>query len=363
MTHYPFKNLIFQGGGMKTFAYHGVITALEEAGILPQIERVGGTSAGAMMAAILSFRLSAAESIALFNSLDYSKVPGLKTAVRLPARLNNLNLTREAAQNMDAFHRLLRHYGWYDTDYAYDWLQKTIAEQCGDGRATFADFRKKGLRDLHVVTTNLSQRRLEIFSAETTPETAVADALLLSQSIPLFFAAPQFDGQTLGQGDYYGDGGILSNYPIHLFDAPQYEMDNPYYKGGINWQTLGCCFYTPPDCAESGHRRITNLPTYIANLLETLLETQTAVHQQRLVDRQRTIDVSNCCVSAIDFSVQPTPENEAYQKLVEAGETAVRRYLAQYVPPDLGDERPFSERVLRQVERFFHFRGRPQANN
>jgi NTE family protein len=363
MSHYPFRNLVFQGGGIKGFAYHGVIPALEEAGILPQIERVGGTSVGAMMATILSFRLSAAESVALCCTLDYSKVPGLKTAVRLPARLVNTSLAKDVAQNVDAFNRLLRHYGWYDTNYAYTWLQETVAAYAGDGRATFADFQAKGFRDLHIVATNLSRRRPETFSAETTPETAVADALLLSQSLPLFFAAPQFDGQTLGQGDYYCDGGILSTYPIHLFDTPQYAADNPYYQNGINWETVGCRFYTPPECAETNHRPITNLPTYIANLFEATLEAQTVAHEQRLVDRQRTVDVSNCGIAATDFTVQPKPEDEIYQKLVTAGETAVRHYLAQYVPPVLGEERSFSDHVLRQVERFFHFRGRPQAKS
>jgi NTE family protein len=358
---YPFKNLIFQGGGVKSFAYHGVVMALGEAGLLPQIERMGGTSAGALMAAILSFRLSATESVALCRTLDYSKVPGLKTAVRLPSRLITMNPTRELAQNIDAFNRLLRHYGWYASDYAYDWLQETIAAQAGDGRATFADFREKGFRDLHVVTTNLSRRRLETFSAETTPETAVADALLLSSSLPLFFAAPQYDGQTLGQGDYYCDGGTLSTYPIHLFDAPEYAVGNPYYQSGINWETVGCRLYTPPDCAEANHRAITNLPTYIAHLFEATLEAQTVAHEQRLVDRQRTIDVSNCGVSAVDFTIQPKPGDGMYEKLVAAGETAVSHYLAHYSPPNLPDERPFSERALLQIQRFFHFHDRWQS--
>ena len=53
---YPFKNLAFQGGGTKTYAYHGALMALEKHGVLDQIERVVGTSAGAMLAAVISFR-------------------------------------------------------------------------------------------------------------------------------------------------------------------------------------------------------------------------------------------------------------------------------------------------------------------
>ncbi|MBK8985031.1 MAG: patatin-like phospholipase family protein [Chloroflexi bacterium] len=363
MTHYPFKNLVFQGGGMKYLAYLGVIPVLEEVGILPQIERVGGTSAGALLAAILSFRLSAAESIAIFRTLDYSKIPGLKTAVRMPSRLLNANLGKELAHNVDGFNRLLRHYGWYDTDYAHNWMLETISAQIGYGQATFADFRARGFRDLHVVATNVSQHRLEIFSADTTPNTAVADALLISQSMPLFFAAPQFDGRTLGQGDFYGDGGILANYPIHLFDAPQYNANHRLNEHSVNWETLGCRLYTPSDCPDSGRRPVSNLAFYLSNLFETWMEAQTTAYEQRPMDRQRTINVSNCCVSTIDFNLRPDPNNETYQKLLDAGETAVRQFLDQYTTPDLPDTRPLSEQLRRRIDRFFNFRNRPTIGN
>ncbi|MBP6472251.1 MAG: patatin-like phospholipase family protein [Chloroflexi bacterium] len=356
MTQYAFKNLIFQGGGIKSFAYHGLIAGLEEAGILSQIERVGGTSAGAMIAAVLSFRLSAADSLAVFRSLDYSKIPGLKTNVRMPSRLINANLGRDLAQNVDALNRLMRHYGWYDTEYAYDWLQNTIANQLGNKEATFADFQAHGCRDLHVVVTNISQHRLEVFSAATTPDTAVCDALLLSQSIPLFFAAPQYDGRSLGQGDFYGDGGILSNYPIHLFDGPQYAANNPLYGNGINWETLGCRLCTPPDCPNAGRRPITNIATYLSNLFETWMESQVAMHERRPMDRRRTIDVSDCCVSTTDFHVQPLPADKTYQKLMLAGETAVREFLDSYTPPDQSVTDSFYTRLRRQLERLFNNR-------
>ncbi|MCA9872957.1 MAG: patatin-like phospholipase family protein, partial [Anaerolineales bacterium] len=205
-----------------------------------------------------------------------------------------------------------------------------------------------------------SQHRLEVFSAATTPHMAVADALLLSQSLPLFFAAPQFDGRKLGQGDYYGDGGILSNYPLHLFDGSQYENNNPYYRNGLNWQTLGCRLYTPADCPEAGQRPITNIASYLSNLFETSLESQITAHERRPIDQRRTINVSNCCISTTDFSVAPQPEDPIYQKLVQAGETAVRSFLESYTPPDLVIPAPLSRRIRRQIEHFFHYRNRGQ---
>ena len=74
--NYPLKNLAFQGGGSKTYAYHGALMALEEQGILDQIERVVGTSAGAMLGAIISFRLDMAETMAIYAGMDFSKMMG-----------------------------------------------------------------------------------------------------------------------------------------------------------------------------------------------------------------------------------------------------------------------------------------------
>lgn len=43
--YYPFKNLVFEGGGVKGIAYGGAVEVLEQSQITPQIERVAGTSA------------------------------------------------------------------------------------------------------------------------------------------------------------------------------------------------------------------------------------------------------------------------------------------------------------------------------
>ncbi len=43
-----FRNLVFEGGGVKGIAYAGAIGVLEDKEILPDIRRVAGTSAGAI---------------------------------------------------------------------------------------------------------------------------------------------------------------------------------------------------------------------------------------------------------------------------------------------------------------------------
>jgi len=84
--------------------------------------------------------------------------------------------------------------------------------------ATFNDCREYGYRDLYIVVSNLSRHQAETFSAETTPEMAVAYAVRMSMAIPLFFESLRFNGHQFGDGDYYVDGGMYNNCSIHIFD-------------------------------------------------------------------------------------------------------------------------------------------------
>jgi NTE family protein len=79
----------------------------------------------------------------------------------------------------------------------------------------------QGFKDLYFVGTNLSTHFSEVFSHEHIPRMCVADAVRISMSIPLFFAAKRSF-----RGDVYVDGGILVNYPIKLFDRGKYVKKN-----------------------------------------------------------------------------------------------------------------------------------------
>ncbi len=340
MTHdYPFRNLVFQGGGVRTFVYHGALAVLEERGILPNIQRVAGASAGAMLAAAVSFRLSVAETLALYQTLDMSKVPQIVNAeeMALPEWLPKAErVKRELARlsgASDAVSRLVRRYGWYSSDYSYNWMLRVIAEQCGgNGLATFAEFRARGWRDLSVVATNISKHRVEVFSAESTPHVAVADALLMSQSLPLFFEPVQFDGRQIGQGDYYADGGLVLNYPLELFDHIADVYDSRHFVAGINWETLGCRHYQP-DGDEKPGRPITNVITYMENLAELLVQAQAMAHEHDHANQQRTININRLGVATTDFSIAPRPDNAMYQRLTAEGRKSAESFLDAWCPP------------------------------
>ncbi|MCH5374211.1 MAG: patatin-like phospholipase family protein, partial [Planctomycetes bacterium] len=230
--------------------------------------------------------------------------------------------------NVKAVVRLMNQHGWYANRNLYRWVGDVIADQVGDRRATFRDFQRQGRRDLYVVATNLSRQRAEVFSVDTTPDVAVVDALLLSQSIPLFFEAPRFDGRQLGQGDYYTDGGVLDNFPLQLFDEPRHAYARANFVDGINHETLGCRLFTPRDCQEPAEIR--TLVDFVVNLFLTMNAAEDIAYANNPTAQQRTVEISNCCVESTDFDLRPHLDDPRYRELVEAGRSAMRRYLDDY---------------------------------
>ena len=337
ITRYPFKNLVFKGGGMKGAAYAGVLETLDEYNLLTQIDRVSGASAGAITATLVSFRLPLAETLALMYTLDFSKVPQLlseeeieKDRSRLPQFLNK-ELERISG-DVTSVQRLINQFGWHSSGYFYNWLKDIISQQCdGNGLATFADFHARGFRDLYIVGANVSRHSNTIFSFDTTPYVAVADAVRISMSIPLYFEAIHFDGEQYGQGDYYVDGGLLNNYPIQIFDAPKFAEDNFWFRDGINWETLGCYLFIPEN-VDGDPVRIKDLRDFVGQVFECYnVGMQIAEIDNNPIDQRRTIKINSCDVQPTDFTLKSA--DKKYQELVEEGRRATRQYLENYTNP------------------------------
>ena len=124
-----YTNLVFEGGGVKGIAYAGALQVLETRGVLAQIEKVAGTSAGAITACLLSLRYD---------------------ATYITKTIKNLNFKQ--FEDKEWFWKKFWYYGFHPGDAFLKWLENQIAKsQHGFGpSATFADFAAKDCRDLHV---------------------------------------------------------------------------------------------------------------------------------------------------------------------------------------------------------------------
>jgi NTE family protein len=97
-------------------------------------------------------------------------------------------------------------------------------------------FLELGIKNICFTGTNCTDKTLEIFDYERTPDMPIDLAIRISVSIPWFFESVKYNGKE------YIDGGCLENYPMTVFDqAPYFDKNNRLITGvdGQNLCTLG----------------------------------------------------------------------------------------------------------------------------
>jgi NTE family protein len=150
--------------------------------------------------------------------------------------------------------RLLRQYGWYRGDQLTKYICELVGRQTQRPNLTLAELHALALaqpghyRDLYTTGTNLTLQCTQIFGYETHPDMRVADAVRISMSIPLYFRAVLLDADNkVIQGKPQAgqpvqvlvDGGLLANYPLHIFDQPQFLPASLPPGTTANPETLG----------------------------------------------------------------------------------------------------------------------------
>ncbi|WP_069999988.1 patatin-like phospholipase family protein [Cellulosilyticum sp. I15G10I2] len=327
-----FKNLVFEGGGVWGIAYIGMLDYLYHHGILDNITRVAGTSAGAISACITSFNLPFNEMKTMADSLDYQKVPGkgelLGPKIMPRALKRSLN---KLFGDIDCVYRLIKQYGWYSSDYFYRWVKQQIASQFDADKKlppyTFTDFKNPFLhkdnrhfRDLCVIGTDISNHVTRVFCYENTPHMEVAEAVRISMSIPLFFEAiesPSIERSSDSHSNLFSDGGVMYSYPINLFD----KEDPPAV-------TLGGMFKS-----ELPPQPINNLVDFISNVLACSSKVQEQLYLSSPEDLSRSIQINTKEVSAVNFNI--LTEDLTYKFLYYQGYSAAQEFFEGTIDPDL----------------------------
>lgn len=205
--------------------------------------------------------------------------------------------------------RFKKYYGWYKGEKFTRWLEKLIEKKTQNADICFKDLRAKGFKDLYLTATCLNQQKLVILSLETYPNMKIKDAIRISMSIPLYFQAVFVDknGGLVKRPkdkkglDIFVDGGIIGNYPIHIFDS--FVADSLNRKQRIaNNQTVGIRMDTEAQINRDNQnqelepQKISNLPDYISAFYIFIIEN---LNRQQLSeeDWKRTISVSSADIS------------------------------------------------------------------
>ncbi|XP_078376863.1 uncharacterized protein LOC144660159 [Oculina patagonica] len=202
---FPFENLVFEGGGNKGMAYVGALQVLENAGIMKNIKRVAGASAGAIIATLIALGYDSRE-LREFLEQDLRRI-----------------LVDHTCGYCSLLPNLLKGFGWNPGKRMLRWFGEQLKERTGDSDITFKEVWERFGKELCIVVTNLNQMSVEYFHPKTTPNTPIRRAVRMSVALPGVFQCVREINNDYE--DVYVDGGLLCNYPIHAFDGWWLSMD------------------------------------------------------------------------------------------------------------------------------------------
>jgi NTE family protein len=305
------SDLVLEGGGVKGAGLAGSVSVLART---YDFHRVAGTSAGAIVAAFVAAGLQdRLESMMIDTDFSDFLDPGAAGRLLGPLGSGLDVMLREGIYRGRVLHR---------------WLTEKLAEA---GVVTWGDLRIPGTTSrtpvehryrLVVIVSDVTRgrmlrlpwdyERLLGYSPDAMP---VADAVRASASIPFFFRPWRLrvDPQLTDGRDelVLTDGGMLSNYPIDIFDD---EPDHP---------TIGVKL--------SGRLQLCDQKWHDADdplsLARALVATMTNAHDQMYVDQasvaSRTIFVETSGVRSTDFRLS----TQAKQQLFANGARSAHQFL------------------------------------
>ena len=276
------ENLVFKGGGVLGIAYAGAIEALEKQGILSQVKRTAGTSAGAVAAALISLGYSSKDIVEVLGDTNFKKFQD---------DLNPLKLTTK--------------YGLYRGEKLLTWLQEIIEQKTGNKHLTFAELEDQGYKTLKVFASDLNTATLTEFSLEKTPDVKIAESIRASMSIPLFFDAWKFPDEK-PNNHIYVDGGVLYNYPITAFE----DLD----------KTLG--FFLDINEEDDG-LDFNDVSSYLKHLFRTVLNAQDVDFFKTLESDKTTVIIKNKGIAITNFSLTKEQQDILYKE----GKSATLKYF------------------------------------
>jgi NTE family protein len=311
-----YKNLVLEGGGVKGFAYAGAFQVLDSLGLLGSIERVGGTSAGAIQATLLA--------------IGYTPNEMMQIAGNIPLKEFNDGFLAGGLS------RMKKRFGFFKGEKLTEWIEKLIGDKTGDANITFLQLHQlkpqKKYLDLYITGTDLTNRCLRVFSFESYPNMRIKDALRISFSIPLYFQPVYIDNNGSVQKQtkttnfsLMVDGGLLANYPIQIFDSTKYFATNATVSNTYqpNPQTLGLLLDNPERVKYNNQQQpslvINNLREYMKAVYQTIIDKP----NPDVGSNRRTVIISDLNLSGRVRKLPPA----TIQKLVESGRQGVRTFF------------------------------------
>ncbi len=310
-------DLVLEGGGVKGIGLVGAITRLEQDFT---VERVAGTSVGALVAALAAAGYSGTELEAELLAFPFDKVKRADCLDRLPIVGPALSIAIER--------------GIWETTFVRDHLAGLLERK---GVRTFRDLE---MRDNKSSLAKDRRCRLVVTATDVTTgdllylpwdyerfglhpnEQHVADAVAASIAIPFFFEPVKLTDSE-GLEHVLVDGGVLSNFPISVFDRTDGRPPR--------WPTFGMKIIprlpegTPDLFPFAGLVPIPGM-RHLEALIATIIVGRDQTFLSQPCVEARTIQVDTSGTGVIDFDLSDTQK----QRLRDNGWEAADQFLATW---------------------------------
>ncbi len=314
---------VFQGGGVKGIALAGALLAFADHDqiAIQKWVNVAGTSAGAIIAAYLATGHDPQDLHKLMQNVLYASFQDWGRGGKIAGGAWNL----------------ARHHGLAHGETFRTWFDNEL------GGATFESVRRnentpdKGGDPyrLRLIASDVTQHRMLVLPADLSgyklPGTdcpiepdrfKIADAVRMSMSIPFFFQPVLLESVETGKSCTIVDGGILSNFPVWLFDV----------DGAVTRPTFGFHLTGGRDVGE-GFEHILATLGWPVKLGIDIVRTASEAWDERFMTHStvvRTLPVPSGDIAATDFSL--TAEDQ--RRLLESGRQAANAFLDTFQTAD-----------------------------
>lgn len=285
---------VFSGGGVKGLALIGAVSAIEQKGLT--FKRLAGTSAGSIIAAFIAAGYKSEEIYNMMDEVNLTEfLDARKTFIFGPI-----------AKWILLYWRL----GLYKGVALEEWIESKLAAR---GIRTFADLPPNALR---VIASDLTNGRLVVIPddlpkygihIDTFP---VAKAIRMSCSLPYFFEPVKL--KTRDGNDVVVDGGVLSNFPMWLFDQENIKKVRPVLGVKLSH--------------SDNNRPPKNKINNAIQMFEALFETMKDAHDARYISRKHEKNIIFIPTEGI-LTTEFELSDERKKILFQLGEESAKEFL------------------------------------
>ena len=301
-------NAVFEGGGVRGVSLAGAVRAAEDHGVT--FHRVAGTSSGSIVASLIAAGYTAEEMREIIMSTPF-------TSFLKRAPIFNIKV-------IGPITRVLLKKGLYSGEALEAWIRKLLLQK---NIRTFGDIAPDKLR---IIASDISNGRLlvlpddiENYGIEPN-KLEIAKAIRMSTSIPYFFDPVMIRSWKVQgamkpfskQFSYIVDGGLLSNFPLWLFEKER----NPRTKQlvpTIGFQMVG---------KQDQQPHVIRGPF---TMFEAMFETMMSAHDERYIEqhnRYRTIKIPTLGIRNTQFEITPEQSASLYDSGLLAGTQFFERW-------------------------------------